>query len=61
LPLASATAGPPPTPPPRSPPTKSNLQPNTGPESTQEDVFQHCEPLIDGVLKGLNGTIMGGF
>ena len=48
------------SPAPRPPPPRAfTTRHPTGPESTQADIFEHCAPLIDGVLKGVNGTIMG--
>jgi len=46
--------------PPPSKPTTTKITP-AGTDATQADIFQHCEPLVDGIFKGLNGTIMGGF
>lgn len=29
-----------------------------GEDATQRDVFEDCRPVVDGVLAGVNGTIM---
>jgi hypothetical protein len=49
----------PPPPPPGKTPPRPTKHKHTGPDATQEEIFQHCEPLVDGVLAGINGTIMG--